>query len=578
MDLSIKKATLLFVFSFYIFSFKSYSQTLLVPSQDSRENIEQTILKEIDFQKDTLQLKKYLAPLEKSSSKKFRVLYYALLANGYSHFFDDTNSKSNKYYQLSIQKAKETNDASLLIWAQMNYSKYLYYYREMDKLIPIVLKTIDDTNKINPEKMIFPGETFKLFGWIMLTVEDDDLTIYYLKKSLLYTKVKTAEYASILNAIGHYYFKKEDLVKATYYFDKTIKLSLSINDTLRYAKALGDKALVYEKRGDLKSAIQLLQKDINYSEKLKSEKNSMYAYVLMTKMLLKNQDTVTAQTLLRKAEKIAVSKPYYANSLKEIIELNLIILNNKDPEKELLLRREIEGLDDYLLKTDGDVALNRVNWVVQKNKYEHESKNAKLQYQHETKMKNIYVFVIILVILFSFLIFISLRKRLKNNTLEYDKKIMGHEIEKLTYEKKLNDANQNLDSYTNYLHNKNVQVSKLKTELEEIKKSKSYYLEVEKGKLQELLDSHLMTEENWINFKREFTKEYPQFYRTLMTNFPELKDSNLKIIMLQKLQFNNSEIANLLGITLDAVKKSKQRLKKKLAEKYDLLFEIIDKP
>ena len=87
-----------------------------------------------------------------------------------------------------------------------------------------------------------------------------------------------------------------------------------------------------------------------------------------------------------------------------------------------------------------------------------------------------------------------------------------------------------------------------------------------------------MTEENWINFKREFTKEYTQFYHNLMTNFPELKDSNLKIIMLQKLQFNNSEIANLLGITLDAVKKSKQRLKKKLAEKHALLFEIIDKP
>ena len=75
-----------------------------------------------------------------------------------------------------------------------------------------------------------------------------------------------------------------------------------------------------------------------------------------------------------------------------------------------------------------------------------------------------------------------------------------------------------------------------------------------------------MTDENWNNFKREFKKEYGPFYETLMTDYPELKDSNLKIIILQKLRFSNSEIASLLGITTDAVKKSKQRLKKKLGE------------
>ena len=46
--------------------------------------------------------------------------------------------------------------------------------------------------------------------------------------------------------------------------------------------------------------------------------------------------------------------------------------------------------------------------------------------------------------------------------------------------------------------------------------------------------------------------------------------------MLQKLDFNNYEMSNLLGVTIDAIKKSKQRLKKKLGDKYDLLFEIID--
>lgn len=572
----IKKIIFLFAFLTYSFALSSYSQTIIVPVQDSNTNIEHTILEEVNFQGDTLQLKKYLAPLKQSSSKKLQVLHYALLANGYSNCFDKINSKSDAYHTLSIQKAKEINDLSLLIWTQMNYSKYLYYYREMDKLIPIILKTIEDTKKISPEKMIFPGETFKFFGWIMLTVQDDDLTIKYLKKSLLYTEKNSSDYASILNGIGHYYFKKEDLTKADHYFNETINLSQRIGDTLRYAKALGDKGLIYEKKGNLKLAIEYLQKDIDYSEKLRADKNTMYASILLVKAFLKNHDTIAATTILGKAEKIAQSKPYYASSLKEVIELRLIVLNGKDTQKELLLRRKIEELDDYLLKTDGDVALRKVNWTVQKDKYEKEAKNVRLQYEKESQIKNIYAFVIISVIIASVFIFIYLRKKQKNSNKTYNEKIFGYENEKLTYEEKLTDANQDLNAHIDHLHDKDLQVTKLKTELEEAKKSKSYYSDIKKVKLQNLLDSHLMTEKNWINFKKEFIKEYPQFYQDLITYFPNLKDSNLKIIMLQKLQFNNREIAGLLGITVDAVKKSKQRLKKKLAEKYDLLFEIMD--
>ncbi|MEA9414066.1 hypothetical protein [Flavobacterium sp. PL02] len=570
----IKRTGILFAVFIFTFLSKSYSQTLTIPLQDSRENIERIILQEKDFQKDSVQLKKFLAPLLQSSSKKYNILYYALLANGYSSFFDKTNSLSDTYYLLSIQKAKDINDPSLIIWAEMNYSKYLYYYREIDKLIPTLLKTIDATESINPNKMILPGETFKFFGWIMTTIDDEDLAVKFLKKSLHYTKTNSPEYASVLNAIGVYYFKEKNFPAAMYYFDKTIAVSLPISDNIRYAKALGDKALIYEKKGDYKTALELLQKDIDYSEKYKDEKNSMYASILMAKILLKEQDTSRANALLQKAEKIALSKPYYNNSLKDIIELKLNILNGKDPEKELSLRRELKKIEESLLKTDGETALTRANWFVQKAKYENRVKNTQLQYEHESKMKNIYILLVILAILLSIFIFFSFKKRLKNNSLEYNKKIIDHKIEKRNYEKKLNDANLDLDAHIKFLHNKNIQISKLKLELENIKQSPSYHLE--KGKLQELLDSHLMTDENWNTFKREFKKEYNVFYEALMKDFPELKDSNLKIIMLQKLRFTNSEIASLLGITLDAVKKSKQRLKKKLGDKHNLLFEIID--
>ena len=86
-----------------------------------------------------------------------------------------------------------------------------------------------------------------------------------------------------------------------------------------------------------------------------------------------------------------------------------------------------------------------------------------------------------------------------------------------------------------------------------------------------------MTDENWENFKREFIKVYPKFYQKIQSEYPDLTDSNYRIILLKKLDFNNVEISELLGITIDAVKKSNQRMKKKLGDRYDELSEIINK-
>lgn len=151
-------------------------------------------------------------------------------------------------------------------------------------------------------------------------------------------------------------------------------------------------------------------------------------------------------------------------------------------------------------------------------------------------------------------------------------------MDKMKFEQKLSETQENLEAQVEFLKNKNIQINRLKSEIEKIKNSKSYYLEEEQGHLSTLLKSHLMTDENWENFKREFKKTYPAFYQKLQTEYTDLTDSNYRIILLKKLDFNNTEISELLGITLDAVKKSNQRMKKKLGDRYDELTEIISKP
>lgn len=159
--------------------------------------------------------------------------------------------------------------------------------------------------------------------------------------------------------------------------------------------------------------------------------------------------------------------------------------------------------------------------------------------------------------------------------LAYDNLVLEMEVEKHKHERKLSETESNLNSQIEYLKSKNTQIRKLNFEIQKIERSKGHYLEEKEGKLHALLESHLMTDENWKLFKLEFQKTYPDFYENLLFNYPDMTDSNLRIVLLQNLGFSYNETASLLGITPEAVRKSKQRMKKKYGESNDALFETL---
>ena len=59
----------------------------------------------------------------------------------------------------------------------------------------------------------------------------------------------------------------------------------------------------------------------------------------------------------------------------------------------------------------------------------------------------------------------------------------------------------------------------------------------------------------------------------MISDFPDFTESNLRIILLSKLGLSNQDVSSLLGVTIDAVKKAKQRLKKKIGSDYNSILE-----
>lgn len=560
----------------FIIQVKSQNSPIQLPYLPSKiAKIEALLVQIKSFHTDTISLKKYLDPLSKS--KEYKSLYEGLLANGYSDFYNTTNSKSNFYYLNSIKSAAVQKDVSLQIWTQLNYISYLYFYRDYINMTPRLLQVIDQIKKLPVDEIILPGETFKKIGWMLQTLEDYPESLYYLNLATKYTPQKTTEFASLMDNIGMNYFRMGNDKAAESYFNKTVAIARQIHDEVQRAKALGNLALVKQKRGDLQTAISLLKEDIKISEQEQSNQNIMYASILLAELYIKNSNLNQAEEILYKAKEIADSKSYFRKSELQIIKLKLDILKQQNKtDNELGLRRRMIVLEDSLKNKDGDIAISNANWVIQKTKFQQNINRTADEVKHEAAMKNIYAVVIVMAFILAVFIFLNFKKQLKNRQLQYNQKVTLLELEKIKTEHKLTEANENLNAQIDYLKDKNIQIKKLKSEIGQIKQSSSHYLEKENKKLSTLLESHLMTENNWNTFKREFQKEHPEFYQLLQNDFPEITDSNKRILLLQKLNFNNNEIAELLGITPDAVKKSKQRLKKKLGTKFDLLFEHIN--
>lgn len=80
-----------------------------------------------------------------------------------------------------------------------------------------------------------------------------------------------------------------------------------------------------------------------------------------------------------------------------------------------------------------------------------------------------------------------------------------------------------------------------------------------------LLENTLSTEAEWDNFKQKIKELNPSFLDQLLTKHTDLSKSEIRLLTLIKIGYSQKEIANILNIAPDSVKKSRSRVRKKLS-------------
>lgn len=137
-------------------------------------------------------------------------------------------------------------------------------------------------------------------------------------------------------------------------------------------------------------------------------------------------------------------------------------------------------------------------------------------------------------------------------------------LEKQKAEKELQQAKSEIDHFVSKISEHNYIVSKLEEDLNKLKNLENREKQQVNQTLNNLKMVKILTDEDWYEFQYNFEASFPDFTSVVKSQPPALTVSEVRYLMLVKLQLNNKEMARALGVSEAAIRVTWSRIRKKL--------------
>lgn len=518
--------------------------------------------------------------------------------------FDELDSLLHEYAKYGIDKyakemyaleewARENGDKELAYYfdiAQMRHEEYNFNKQVLNHYEQLIEKALKEGY------VSIAARTYTYISGKYLAQRKHGFRFEYaLKGYELYKDLDPAIYPSRINqqrqlAGAYYSFGKYN--EAKFYILDLVKADSTILEKEYGAGLLNTLSLVYLKEAKYDSARSILMKIF-----LHESKEGRYALMAMAagnigdSYYQQNKNDSAIYWFLKEAEIVEKNIPgklklnqanssttlaviyYDRGKYKEALRfiykarehLNSDKRNNYKIWQELYLRHAqilaAQGKmhDAYIaldssMKVSHNVAeeYNKSQVVQAEQKIDsvrYELQLAELEHARKTSVivRNASVGIIILAAVI--IILIINRRRLKAR----------QEQEKAALQ--LDNAQRQLTQYTRNLQEKNKQLQQFSSEIEKLRDEQND-ISVNDTILQ-LQQSTILTDDEWDEFRVMFEKVHSGFIHRLKEKYPDITPAETRYLVLAKLNLDNKEMANILGIGTNAVRNSKFRLRKK---------------
>ncbi|MEO0403402.1 MAG: tetratricopeptide repeat protein [Bacteroidota bacterium] len=169
--------------------------------------------------------------------------------------------------------------------------------------------------------------------------------------------------------------------------------------------------------------------------------------------------------------------------------------------------------------------------------------------------------LITVIILSAIIINREVNRRRKSDALRQSESKLA-ETEKARLQEQLHFKNRELTSSALHIAQKNQLIQQVKEDLDQAQKqSESDHLQ---GIVNQL-NFEKQLSNNWEQFMKTFKETDPEFFSKLKDRYPDLTKNELRLCSLLRMNLSSKDIASILSISDDGVKKARYRLRKKLA-------------
>lgn len=409
--------------------------------------------------------------------------------------------------------------------------------------------------RVFPNKM----EILSGLGGIYHSFGDYENAKKYMRESIeAGTSYKPWFNINLNSNLGLIYRNEGKYDSAVYYFSKAREAAIADHNLLWTGITGGNIGATYFMQGRYDEAVPLLE--YNVEQSLKRDKdNAASALIRLAAIHLHKGETERAKGRLLQARELIKGSGDAYDNLKDLYPLmsKCFAASGNMPLAYKYADSAIAVKDSL------DASMNAIVMAKAQQHAEAEKHLAEVQkLDGQRKVQVLWRNGLLIIILLSGVIAILFINRQK---IAYSRRQEKLENDKLLMQSDLANATAQLEAFTRSVHEKNELIEKIRGELDQLQQHSTGAASGQHNEiLLQLQEATILTEEEWKRFKALFEKVHGGFLNRLREKLPDLSPAEIRFMALSKLKLSNKEMAGILGITTDAVRMNRYRLRKKL--------------
>ncbi|MFT3681622.1 MAG: tetratricopeptide repeat protein [Ferruginibacter sp.] len=460
----------------------------------------------------------------------------------------------------AMHKAYESNDDYQVAFVSGVYGKYMSAFGETEPGVMYMMNCADLYEKVN---LTANFATYVSLGETLWRVREYEKCIKYTHKAmnaLINADDETRFTYAIMcpNTIALAYHRLGMYDSAFKYYRQGLKateepavLSTITNPLAWKGIISGNMAQIYFSQAKYTTALPLFELDYKVSKENHYYDNAANSLQWAARTNLALGKTTIALQQVREAFALLIKMPspnYLQNTFFTAAEI-FKSLNNQDSTYHY--NSQYNKLHDSIERViyQSSISISKLRLNEEKSRYS--IMNLQREKQSQLQQRNWIIAAI--VFLFAIVLLLINRQRLK---LKYRQQLA--EQEKRRIEQEMESAREQLQLFTQNI----IEKTNLIEQLEQRVQDKTMSAENQQV-LSALSNQTILTEDDWSKFKSLFEKIFPLFFQRLKNTAADITTAEQRMAALTKLQLTTRQMASMLGISVDSVHKTRQRLRKR---------------